>query len=84
MLTAFPWHIGLGGHLLFPASHPMLGFSDESSSDPVSGRIIQNLTDAVCLFWGESHAVTDAVVHQIVSLPFLTLAVGAFGKALAC
>ena len=30
------------------------------------GRVIQNLTDAVCLFWGESHAVTDAVVHQIV------------------
>ena len=30
------------------------------------GRVIQNLADAVCLFWGESHAVTDAVVHQIV------------------
>ena len=25
-----------GGHLLCPASHPMHGFSDESSSDPVS------------------------------------------------
>ena len=43
-------------------------------------RIVQYLSYSIGLIWSEPHAVADAVIHQIVCLPFFSLIVGAFGK----